>query len=394
MIGWEDVYKVLVGIAPLYVALILGYCSVKWWRMFTPDQCEAINRLVCYFTYPLFVFEFTASVDPFKMNYLFMAADAISKLIIVTALACWAKCSSKGSYCWSITSFSLSTLTSSLVVGVPLLKSMYGPMAVDLVVQSSVFQALVWLSILLFVLELRRTRNQLHCFDDDDHHHDNNIIIIHDQTTDVHVVAAATTTTTDEGNNLENQLSNDINNNNICDSKSTTSTSSNRQPSFWSLMKRVWLKLAKNPNSYACIIGIAWAFLSNRWNFKMPNIMEGSILIMSRAGTGTAMFSMGLFMALQEKVIACGASLTVFGMALRFIAGPLAMALGSVAVGLHGDVLRVAIIQAALPQSITSFIFAKEYGLHAEVLSTAVIFGMIVSLPVLIGYYALLEFVH
>ncbi|CAO2211598.1 unnamed protein product, partial [Urochloa humidicola] len=41
-----------------------------------------------------------------------------------------------------------------------------------------------------------------------------------------------------------------------------------------------------------------------------------------------------------------------------------------------GDVLRFAIIQAALPQSIASFfVFAKEYGLHADVLSTAVIFG-------------------
>ena len=27
--------------------------------------------------------------------------------------------------------------------------------------------------------------------------------------------------------------------------------------------------------------------------------------------------------------------------------------------------------QAALPQSITTFVFAKEYGLHADVLSTA-----------------------
>lgn len=70
------------------------------------------------------------------------------------------------------------------------------------------------------------------------------------------------------------------------------------------------------------------------------------------------------------------------------------MAIGSIAVGLHGDVLRVAIIQAAVPQSITSFIFAKEYGLHADVLSTAVIFGMIVALPVMVGYYAILEFLH
>ncbi|EYU39429.1 hypothetical protein ABFS82_06G205700 [Erythranthe guttata] len=344
MIGREDVYKVVVGIAPLYVALMLGYSSVKWCRMFSPEQCEAINRLVCYFTYPLFVFEFTAHVDPFKMNYLMMGADVISKVIIVMVLGCWAKCC-KGSYCWSITSFSLSTLTNSLVVGVPLLKAMYGPMAVDLVVQSSVFQALVWLSILLFVLELRRT------------YHD-------------HVAAA----------DLENQSSGVI--------------ADASRINFWNLMRRVSLKLAINPNSYACILGITWAFLSNRWHFEMPSVMEGSILIMSRAGTGTTMFSMGLFMALQEKVIACGASLTVFGMALRFIAGPLAMALASFAVGLHGDVLRIAIIQAALPQSITSFIFAKEYGLHADVLSTAVIFGMIVSLPVLIAYYAILEFVH
>lgn len=50
-------------------------------------------------------------------------------------------------------------------------------------------------------------------------------------------------------------------------------------------------------------------------------------------------------MATQEKIFSCGPSLTIFGMALRFIAGPAAMAIGSIAVGLRGDVLRVAIIQ-------------------------------------------------
>ena len=50
-------------------------------------------------------------------------------------------------------------------------------------------------------------------------------------------------------------------------------------------------------------------------------------------------------MALQEKMIACGPRLTVFWMVLRFIAGPAAMAIGAIAAGLHGDVLRVAIVQ-------------------------------------------------
>ncbi|KAB5512350.1 hypothetical protein DKX38_029378 [Salix brachista] len=347
MIECEDVYKVVVAMAPLYVALMLGYGSVRWWKVFTPEQCGAINRFVCYFTLPFFTFEFTAHVDPFKMNYPFMGADAISKLIIVAVLAGWARWSSKGSYCWSITSFSLSTLTNSLVVGVPLIKAMYGPTAVDLVVQSSVIQSIIWFTLLLLVLEFRRT--------------------------------GLGVSSTDSDKDLEGNV----------DSAVMSS-----RPPFWCLMKTVGVKLAMNPNSYACIIGLVWAFIANRWRLEMPSIMEGSVLIMSKAGTGTAMFSVGIFMALQEKVIACGASLTVIGMVLRFVAGPAAMAIGSLAVGLQGDVLRVAIIQAALPQAITSFIFAQEYGLHAEVLSTAVIFGTMVALPVLIAYYAILEFVH
>ncbi|XP_027185700.1 auxin efflux carrier component 5-like [Coffea eugenioides] len=357
MIGLGDVYKVVAAMFPLYVALVLGYGSVKWWRLFTPEQCDAINRFVAYFTLPLFIFEFTAHVDPFKMNYPFVAADAISKVIIVVVLAFWAKFSSKGSYCWSITGFSLSTLTNSLVVGVPIARGMYGQSAVDLVVQGSVIQAIVWLTILLLVLEIRRTQTDFYSSDE----------------------------TVGDSKAADNSVK---------DLEANSRALAETKPSFWSLVKRVWQKLAMNPNSYACIVGITWALIANRWHFQMPAIMEDSILIMSRAGTGTAMFSMGLFMALQEKIVACGTSLTIFGMVLRFIAGPAAMAIGSIAVGLHGDVLRVAIIQAAVPQSITSFIFAKEYGLHADVLSTAVIFGMIVALPVMVGYYAILEFLH
>ncbi|GKV40142.1 hypothetical protein SLEP1_g47810 [Rubroshorea leprosula] len=351
MIGWADVYKVVEAMAPLYVALMLGYGSVKWWRIFSHEQCDAINRLVCYFTFPLFTVQFTAQIDPFHMNYKFIGADGISKLIIVGVLAFWAKCSSKGSYCWSITSFSLSTLTNSLLVGVPLMRAMYGPEAVDLVVQWSVVQAIIWLTILLFVLEFRRSG-----------------ISVSSEKEDV-----------GEGEK---------------DLEGSKDVVAGSRPSFWALMKVVGLKMAVNPNSYACIVGLAWAFVAKRWHLKMPNIVEECILIMSRAGIGTAMFNMGIFMALQEKVVACGTSLTIFGMVLKFIAGPTAMAIGAIAVGLHDDVLRVAIIQAALPQSITSFIFAKEYGLHADVLSTAVIFGTVVSLPVMIAYYAVLELVH
>lgn len=225
MIGWDDVYKVIVAMVPLYVALMLGYGSVKWWKIFTPEQCDAINRFVCYFTLPLFTIEFTAHVDPFQMNYLFIAADAISKLIIVVVLAFWAKFSSKGSYCWSITSFSLCTLTNTLVVGVPLLKAMYGPAAVDLVVQSSVIQGIIWLTILLFILEFRRARAGLH------------------------TTSSNSDTGVEEPKDLERSVS----------------VEESSRPKFWTLMKAVWLKLVMNPNSYACILGLVWAFVANRY---------------------------------------------------------------------------------------------------------------------------------
>ena len=50
-------------------------------------------------------------------------------------------------------------------------------------------------------------------------------------------------------------------------------------------------------------------------------------------------------MATQEKALACGTNLTLVGMVLRFVAGPVAMAIGCLAVGLRGDALRAAIIQ-------------------------------------------------
>ncbi|XP_074338748.1 auxin efflux carrier component 5-like isoform X2 [Apium graveolens] len=314
MIGIEDIYKVIVATTPLYVALILGYGSVKWWHIFTNEQCDAINLLVCYITLPLFTFEFTANVDPFAWNFVLIGADAISKVIIVGVLALWVKFSTKGSYGWSITSFSLSTLTNSLVVGVPLLQAMYGPTAVDLVVQLSVVQAIIWLTMLLFVLEFRRT--QIGCMESDHETEVRDKDLEGDRSDDGEIAVG---------------------------------------PSFCYVMMKVGLKLAMNPNSYACIVGITWACVANRWHLEMPSILEGSILIMSRAGTGTAMFSMGLFMARQKKVVACGSSLTALGMVLKFVAGPAAMAIACLAVGLHGDVLRVAIIQGHIRNvSITS----------------------------------------
>ncbi|CAO1947045.1 unnamed protein product [Urochloa humidicola] len=368
MIGWGDVYKVVVATVPLYFALFLGYGSVRWWRIFTREQCDAVNRLVAFFALPFFTFEFTLHTDPFQVNYRAVAADVISKAVIVAVIAAWArfdaaKQGSSGAGAWSITGFSLSTLTNSLVVGVPMARAMYGEWAQQLVVQLSVFQAIVWLTLLLFVLEVRKAAIGMYVGGG------GSPVVVKD----VEAPAAGAAV-----------MAGDVGVVPVASGK----------PSLWALVKVVAHKLSRNPNTYASFVGITWACVANRLHIELPSAFEGSVLIMSKSGTGMAMFSMGLFMAQQEKVLACGPCFAALGLVLKFALGPAAMAIGSIAVGLRGDVLRVAIIQAALPQSITSFIFAKEYGLHADVLSTAVIFGMLVSLPLLVGFYIVLELIR
>ena len=50
-------------------------------------------------------------------------------------------------------------------------------------------------------------------------------------------------------------------------------------------------------------------------------------------------------MALQPRLIACGATLATFAMAIRFLTGPAVMAATSIAVGLRGVDLHAAIVQ-------------------------------------------------
>ena len=56
-------------------------------------------------------------------------------------------------------------------------------------------------------------------------------------------------------------------------------------------------------------------------------------------------------MALQPKIIACGNSVATFAMAVRFLTGPAVMAAASIAVGLRGVLLHIAIVQVKLSEN-------------------------------------------
>ena len=155
MISLLDFYHVMTAMVPLYVAMILAYGSVKWWKIFTPDQCSGINRFVALFAVPLLSFHFISSNDPYSMNFRFIAADTLQKIIVLVVLALWTKFSKKGCLEWTITLFSLSTLPNTLVMGIPLLKGMYGEYSGSLMVQVVVLQCIIWYTLMLFLFEYR-----------------------------------------------------------------------------------------------------------------------------------------------------------------------------------------------------------------------------------------------
>lgn len=238
MIGWGDVYNVAVTMTPLYVALALGYFSVRWWHIFTSEQCMAINRFVTFFTLPFYTFQFIANFNPFTMNFRFILADALSKVLIILGLGLWVKCSGgkAGSYNWSITNFSIATLSNTLVVGVPLLRAMYGPLAQDLVIQVFVVQVIIWFTILLFILEFRRTSCDIMVNDSDSKR---------------------------DGQQLQSTVTEVDDQITIVDQNEGSGDQRKGSQSFGELITIVFVKLLHNPNSYASLVGLAWAVISH-----------------------------------------------------------------------------------------------------------------------------------
>ncbi|PWZ29332.1 putative auxin efflux carrier component 1b [Zea mays] len=575
MITALDLYHVLTAVVPLYVAMTLAYGSVRWWRIFTPDQCSGINRFVALFAVPLLSFHFISTNDPFAMNLRFLAADTLQKVAVLALLALASRGLSSPRALgldWSITLFSLSTLPNTLVMGIPLLRGMYGASSAGtLMVQVVVLQCIIWYTLMLFLFEYRAARALVL-----DQFPDGAAASIVSFRVDSDVVSLARGDVELEaepdgvaGAGAVSSRGGDAGRVRVTVRKSTSSRSeaacshshsqtmqprvsnlsgveiyslqSSRNPTprgssfnhadffnivgaaakggggaagdeekgacgggghspqpqavavpakrkdlhmlVWSssaspvseraavhvfgagaadhadvlakgaqaydeygrddyssrtkngsggadkggptlsklgsnstaqlypkddgegrqaaamppasvmtrlILIMVWRKLIRNPNTYSSLIGVVWSLVSYRWGIEMPAIIARSISILSDAGLGMAMFSLGLFMALQPRIIACGNKLAAIAMGVRFVAGPAVMAAASIAVGLRGVLLHIAIVQAALPQGIVPFVFAKEYGVHPDILSTAVIFGMLIALPITLVYYILL----
>lgn len=142
MINGDEFYKVMCAMVPLYFAMLVAYASVKWCKIFSPDQCSGINRFVAVFAVPVLSFHFISENNPYEMDTKFILADTMSKAFVLGLLSIW--CTWKGKLEWLITIFSVSTLPNTLVMGIPLLNAMYGDFTQPLMVQLVVLQCIIW----------------------------------------------------------------------------------------------------------------------------------------------------------------------------------------------------------------------------------------------------------
>ncbi|KAK7340498.1 hypothetical protein VNO77_21203 [Canavalia gladiata] len=355
MISLTDAYHVVAATVPLYVTMILAYVSVKWWKMFTPDQCSGINKFVAKFSIPLLSFQIISSNNIYKMSLKLIYADFVHKLLAFLILIAITKISAKGGLKWIITGLSLITLPNTLILGIPLMKAMYKDEAVVLLAQIIFLQSMVWYNLLLFLYELDAVNTRP-------------------------PAPPSQATETETAREVQSKGEEDA------DAEPRTK----RKMKIFPILVTVGKKLIRNPNTHATLIGFIWSSIQFRWGLRMPQVVNQSIEILSNGGLGMAMFSIGLFMASQSSIIACGPRITMVAIGLKILVGPALMFVASLVIGLRGTLFKVAIVQAALPQGIVPFVFAKEYNVHPAVLSTAILLGMLIALPVELAFYFLL----
>ncbi|KAL4203589.1 hypothetical protein AMTRI_Chr01g104690 [Amborella trichopoda] len=260
-----------------------------------------------------------------------------------------------GSFNWMITLFSLSIMPNTLIIGIPLFRPMYGEENIGLLVQVVVLQLVVWCPVFLCLYELHAAKVTMN----------GNV---------------GTTNDTHEGKEDDEMMDVQVTPANECPGDLAHSNEREVQGEVQGELT--------DPRMTTINL---FFLVDPRWNIRMPKIIDKSVSILSDTGLGMATFSLGIFMGSQCKIIACGKRKAILSMVVRFIFSSTVMAMCSIAIGIRSIALKTAAIQTlALPQGVSTFVYAKEYQVHEEVLSTAVIFSMLVSLPVALIYNLLL----
>ncbi|KAL0241210.1 hypothetical protein GEMRC1_006445 [Eukaryota sp. GEM-RC1] len=164
-------------------------------------------------------------------------------------------------------------------------------------------------------------------------------------------------------------------------------------------IKKIACKLLSNPIILALIIG--WTFTlipikqPGRLDPPMPPTFDAThplyfivqtLTSLAPCATPLAMFAIGLFASLNIKekglkgLIPNWKSLAVF-ILIKEVIGPLIIIPIAMMFGLEGIPARAAVIVASTPLSMAAFAISKQYKIGTELMSTMIMVGSIIVLP-------------
>ncbi|KAL3680671.1 hypothetical protein R1sor_023627 [Riccia sorocarpa] len=434
------------AIVPLYITIALGYVLSKF-KVVAYDKHYAGIVTFCFkLTIPALVFQLVATNDPYTLNLRLVGADTLSKVVVLLVLSLgYYRWPTAEGVAWVYAYFSLATMSNTVLVGIPLVTALYPGTEKDLT--ALIFmQSLLWFCVCIFVLELykvhveknaneedgeqelelgsghsivdlvkdvrmTRSESQSSCPSEDEGSSTKRSTIDQGKGDSERPAVAAlssvtvSTDATENGYHVHHDV--DLNDEGCYDSKDVTipvvNSSNSEPPVHGRKLSKLWLArrmlktLAVNflwsPVVWASVLGLAYALLNFKFNRgrPLPAILKTSVSLFANCVLGVSMFMLGMHIAARKKLFPGGTYRALWGTVIRFLVSPAVMAVASLIAGLRGRMFRFAVLQAMIPQSISTFIFACNYHVHEDTFSTAVWFQTLIFFPFAIALYSLLE---
>ncbi|KAL2631132.1 hypothetical protein R1flu_015818 [Riccia fluitans] len=396
-LGGSEVISLVNAIVPLYISIALGYSLPKLKVLTHKDHYAGIVAFRFKVTTPPLVFQLVAGNDPYALNLRLIAADTLCKVLVLLVLSfgCFWRPRAKRA-AWLFAYFNLATMSSTVLVGIPLFTALYPGTEKDLT--AIIFmQCLLWFGICIFILEVHKVllekdsnskkEKELELDGGDSNAlKDGRLTLSQEQSfssghtgderrrsssfgqgkigcEEFEEPAAAATTSVAVSKVATENGSHHVHLDVVPDSYGSKDVavgdaSSSLGEDRWNLskfglakgvLKTVALNFICSPPVWASLFGFLYALLNFKFNHgnPLPAILKTSVSLLANCSLGMAMFMLGMNMAAQEKLLPCGLYEALRGAAIRFFVSPAVMAVASVITGLRGQMFRFAVLQVS-----------------------------------------------
>lgn len=145
--------------------------------------------------------------------------------------------------------------------------------------------------------------------------------------------------------------------------------SSKNQP-----VKEIFLSVLKIPLMWSVVLGVIASFVK----LQIPGFLDALLSMLSASASPVALFAIGLFFYksdfFKEFKLNIAISLT------KLLIFPLIVFALAIAVGFSGLKENVALLQAATPLAVTTFVLAERFDIKKELMANTVIFSTMLSM--------------